>query len=73
MFVAYHPSPLDLTQVQFALVKRQPKRRRRIPRRPHPDLDYFFGRLERSEGEMRDDTGPETADLDHPLRSPRRH
>ena len=43
--------------MQFALVKRQPKRRCRIPRRPHPDLDYFFGRLERSEGEMRDDTG----------------
>jgi hypothetical protein len=53
-------------------VKRQPKRRCRIPRRPHPDLDFFFGRLERTEGEMRDDTGPEM-DLDHPLRSPRRH
>jgi hypothetical protein len=73
MLVAHHPSPSDLTQVQFALVKRQPKRRCRIPRRPHPDLDYFFGRLERSEGETRDDTGPEMADLDHPLRSPRRH
>jgi hypothetical protein len=50
--------------VQFALVKRQPKRRCRIPRRPHPDLDYFFGRLERTEGEMRDDPGAEPADLD---------
>jgi hypothetical protein len=44
--------------MQIALVKRQPKRRCRIPRRPHPNLDYFFGRLERIEGEMRDDAGP---------------
>ncbi|MCK1660873.1 MULTISPECIES: hypothetical protein [unclassified Bradyrhizobium] len=58
--------------MQIALVKRQPKRRCRIPRRPHPDLDFFFGRLERTEDEMRDDTGPEM-DLDHPLRLPRRH
>ena len=50
--------------MQFALVKRQPKRRCRIPRRPHPDLDYFFGRLERTEAEMRDDPGAEAADLD---------
>lgn len=34
--------------MQIALVKRQPKRRCRIPRRPHPNLDYFFGRLERT-------------------------
>ncbi|MCP3401132.1 hypothetical protein [Bradyrhizobium sp. CCGB20] len=54
-------------------MKRQPKRRCRIPRRPHPDLDYFFGQLERTEGEMRDDTGPETADPDYPFRSPRRY
>jgi len=59
--------------MQIALVKRQPKRRCRIPRRPHPDLDYFFGRFERTEGETRDDPGAETADLDHPFRSPRRH
>ncbi len=59
--------------MQIALVKRQPKRRCRIPRRPHPDLDYFFGRLERAEAEMRDDTGSGTADPDHPLRSARRH
>jgi len=59
--------------VQFALVKRQPKRRCRIPRRPHPDLEYFFGRLERTEGESHDDTAPETADRDFPQRSPRRH
>jgi hypothetical protein len=58
--------------MQIALVKRQPKRRCRIPRRPHPDLDYFFGRLERTEGEMRD-TGAEVTDPDHPLRSPHRH
>jgi hypothetical protein len=59
--------------MQFALVKRQPKRRCRIPRRPHPNLDYFFGRLERTEGELIDDPGAETADLDHPFRSSRRH
>lgn len=59
--------------MQFALVKRQPKRRCRIPRRPHPNLDYFFGRPERTEGEMHDDPGGETADLDRPFRSPRRH
>jgi len=59
--------------MQIALVKRQPKRRCRIPRRPHPNLDYFFGRLERIEGELIDDPGAEMADLDHPFRSPRRH
>lgn len=59
--------------MQIALVKRRPKRRCRIPRRPHPNLDYFFGRLERIEGEMHDDPGGETADLDHPFRLPRRH
>jgi hypothetical protein len=59
--------------MQIALVKCQPKRRCRIPRRPHPSLDYFFGRLERAEGEMGDDPSIETADLDHPFRSPRRH
>ena len=59
--------------MQIALVKRQPKRRCRIPRRPHPNLDYFFGRLEHSEGEMHDDPGADTADLDTPFRSPRRH
>lgn len=59
--------------MQFALIKHQPRRRCRIPRRPHPNLDYFFGRHERTEGEMHDDPGGETADLDHPFRSPRRH
>jgi hypothetical protein len=59
--------------VQFALVKRLPKRRCRIPRRPHPNLDYFFGRLEQAEGETCDDPGVDTADLDYPFRSPRRH
>jgi hypothetical protein len=59
--------------MQIALVKRQPKRRCRIPRRPHPNLDYFFGRLESIEGEMREDQGAETVDLEHLFRSPRRH
>lgn len=59
--------------MQFALVKRQPKRRCRIPRRPHPNLDYFFGRLEHTDTEKRDDTALETVDQDHPFKSPRRH
>jgi hypothetical protein len=59
--------------MQIAIVKRQPKRRCRIPRRSHPDLDYFFGRLEPTNGEPSDDTGAETADLDHPFRSSHRH
>ncbi|TYL84852.1 hypothetical protein [Bradyrhizobium cytisi] len=59
--------------MQIALVKRQPKRRCRIPRRPHPNLDYFFGRLERTEGAMIDDPRVETADPDHPFRSSRQH
>jgi hypothetical protein len=59
--------------MEIAIVKRQPKRRCRIPRRPHPDLDYFFGRLERAEGEMRDGTGAEMADLNHRFRSSQRH
>ena len=59
--------------MQIALVKRQPKRRCRLPRRPHPNLDYFFGRLARCEGELHDDPGAETADPDLPFRSPRRH
>jgi hypothetical protein len=59
--------------MRIALVKRQPKRRCRIPRRPHPNLDYFFGRLERPEGERGDDSGSETSELDHPFQSPRRH
>jgi len=31
------------------LVKLKPKRRCRIPRRPHPNLDCIFGRFERTE------------------------
>ena len=51
--------------MQIALVKLKPKRRCRIPRRPHPDLDDFFGRLERTAREPNDEAGPELADLDH--------
>ncbi|MFK4506305.1 hypothetical protein LPJ38_30570 [Bradyrhizobium daqingense] len=51
--------------MQIALVKRQPKRRCRIPRRPHPNLDFFFGRLERADGAPDDDAGPDNADFDH--------
>lgn len=59
--------------MQFAFIKHQPRLRYRVPRQAHPNLDYFFGRLERTEGEMHDDPGGETADLDHPFRSPHRH
>ncbi|WP_448031032.1 hypothetical protein [Bradyrhizobium liaoningense] len=58
--------------MQIALVKRQPKRRCRIPRRPHPNLKDFFGRLERADSMLDDDAGPDT-DLDHSFSSQRRH
>jgi len=56
--------------VQIALVKRQPKRRCRIPRRPHPSLDDFFGR---ADGAMVDDAGLDNSELDHAFPSQRRH
>ena len=59
--------------MQIALVKRQPKRRCRIPRRPHPNLDYVFGRLERADGSLDDDAGLDTTDLDHSFPLQRRH
>jgi len=59
--------------VQIALVKRQPKRRCRIPSRPHPGLDDFFGRLERADGAMVDDAGLDNSELDHAFPSQRRH
>lgn len=58
--------------MQIALVKRQPKRRCRIPRRPHPGLDYFFGRLDHAEGTLDDDTGFDMTDPDHSFPSQRR-
>ncbi|PJG55888.1 hypothetical protein CVM73_06985 [Bradyrhizobium forestalis] len=59
--------------MQLALVKRQPKRRCRIPRRPHPSLDYFFGRLERADGTLDHDAGLDNSDLDRLFGSQRRH
>jgi len=59
--------------VQIALVKRQPKRRCRIPRRPHPSLDYFFGRLESTDSRLDDDATLDTTDLDHSFASQQRH
>ena len=53
--------------MQIAIVKLKPKRRRRIPRRPYPNLDYFFGRLEHGACERDEDPSAELADLDHPL------
>ena len=58
--------------MQVAIVKCQPKRRCRIPRRPHPDLDYFFGRYERAACDANDDTGSEIVDLDQ-FQSQRQH
>jgi hypothetical protein len=55
--------------MQIALAKRQPKRRCRIPRRPHPNLDYFFGRLEHGDGAPDDDAGLDNSDLAHPFRN----
>ena len=59
--------------MQIALTKRQPKRRCRIPRRPHPNLDYFFGRLERANDRLDDDAGSDNSDLDHSFTSQRCH
>ncbi|MDA9500933.1 hypothetical protein [Bradyrhizobium sp. CCBAU 11357] len=59
--------------MQIALVKRRPKRRCRIPRRPHPSLDDFFGRLERTDGTLDANTGPDNSDLERSLGPPRRH
>jgi hypothetical protein len=64
--------------MQVAIARLRPKRRCCIPRRPHPDLAYFFGRYERTDCERtdcerNDDAEPETADLDHPFWPPRRH
>jgi hypothetical protein len=59
--------------MQIALVKRLPKRRCRIPRRPHPNLDYFFGRLERADRAFDKDAGPDNSSLDHSFASQRRH
>ena len=52
------------------IVKR--KRRCRIPRRPHPELEFFFRRFERSRPEMlkpEDDPTLDDLDLDIPVRS----
>ncbi len=59
--------------MQIAIVKRQPKRRCRIPRRPHPDLEYFFGRYESERCEANDNVKSEAADLDHQVRLQRRY
>ncbi|MDE5440753.1 hypothetical protein GWG65_04645 [Bradyrhizobium sp. CSA207] len=59
--------------MQIAIVKRQPKGRCRIPRRPHPNLDYFFGRLKHAAGAPNDDTGLDNSDLEHQRHPPSRH
>ena len=59
--------------MQVAIVKRQPKRRCRIPRRPHPDLEYFFGRYQHAAIEANDNSKPELADLEQQFRSQHRN
>lgn len=59
--------------MQIAIVKRQPKRRCRIPRRPHANLDYFFGRYETTGRKTNDHVRPEVIELDHPFQSQHRH
>lgn len=59
--------------MQIALVKRLPKRRCRIPRRPHPNLDYFFGRLERTDRAFDKDAGSDNSNLDRSFASQRGH
>ncbi|MCW1989745.1 hypothetical protein AAFG22_12780 [Bradyrhizobium sp. B024] len=59
--------------MQIAVVKCQPKRRCRIPRRPHPSLDYFFGRLERADGALDDDAELDNSERDHSFPSQRQH
>jgi len=55
--------------MQVPIVKRKPKRRCRIPRRPHPNLDFFFGRYERADVKANDQTGQEPADPQPAFRS----
>jgi hypothetical protein len=59
--------------MQITIVKRQPKRRCRIPRRPHPSLDYFFSRYERDACGANDNGGLEATDFEHQSRSQRGH
>jgi hypothetical protein len=53
--------------MRVAILKHMPKRRCRIPRRPHPDLDFFFGRYERADLEPNDVTGPEDLEPSAPV------
>jgi hypothetical protein len=56
--------------------KRPSKRRCRIPRRPHPDLEFFFSRDERRRpGMNRSDDGarPVRQELADPARLQNRH
>jgi len=50
--------------MRFAIPGYMPKRRCRIPRRPHPDLDFFFGRYEHADLETNDETRREIVDLE---------
>ena len=58
------------------IVKRPSKRRCRIPRRPHPDLEFFFSRYERRRpGMNRPDEGarPDGPELPNQMRLQNRH
>ncbi|MDE2376845.1 hypothetical protein [Bradyrhizobium sp.] len=59
--------------MQIAIVKRRPKRRCRIPRRPHPDLDFFFGRYERADLKPVNETRTDVPELERQFRPQPRH
>jgi hypothetical protein len=55
--------------VPAVIVKRQPKRRCHIPKRPHPDIEFFFKKFDhKSVSPSHDDgTGLKLAELDDQL------
>jgi len=58
------------------IVKRPSKRRCRIPRRPHPDLEFFFSRYERRRPGMNrsdDGTRPHRLETASQMRLQTRH
>jgi hypothetical protein len=62
--------------VQAFIVKRQPRRRCRFPRRPHPDIEFFFSRYDRSRLDIDgsdDDAGADHECADLQARLPNRH
>ncbi|MBR0754085.1 hypothetical protein JQ604_18025 [Bradyrhizobium jicamae] len=54
------------------IVKRQPKRRCHIPKRPHPDIEFFFNKYDRKSAVTSHDdgTGFDGIELDDQLHPP---